>query len=270
MPTVIFTDSYRQQMPWGEIGRYDEKLSLEQKGAELQGGELKVKLELTRTSESYQLQTGVAAVTFYYGNEDIATSSELNPATQGQGISTSTATIYIKRDYIDKDIYIKWNYGFGDKTSNKFKINELDGFYWFSSLSVVEDSHVNYTINRTNCPSGFGSKGELTNGAILYGSDSLKITFNPTATSYEAKGTIETTSANPVGLKSGDTISIPNNNNLISPVNVKFESSLRATVSLWNGTAWKKYSVYLYKDSTNKWKQYQAYVWTGSTWKQCY
>lgn len=113
------------------------------------------------------------------------------------------------------------------------------------ALVVNADVHVaSYTVTRTALGSDFGALGELIDGAVVYVGDVITVTAQA-ASGYEI---VAFQSSYTV---SGDTI-------------VVISTQPTATVHIFDGTGWARYSLFVYNGTS--WDRYQAKIYNGASW----
>lgn len=124
------------------------------------------------------------------------------------------------------------------------------------ALSISKDTGSTITVNRTSSPKGGGATGNLSNGAKVYYSDVLKITFGAES-GYE----IDTHTVNGTAFTSGSNHIVTSNVTVIATV------KMLGAVYIDNGTTVEKYLVFI--DTGTGWLQYVPYIDDGSKWQMC-
>ena len=120
-------------------------------------------------------------------------------------------------------------------------------------LSINAGTGSTVTVNRTSSPKQGASTGELSNGATIYYSDALKITF-ATGAGYE----ITEHTVNGVVFASGGTHTVT------GAVSVVVAVMLLGLVYIDSGTAYDRYLVYI--DNGTGWDMYAPYIDNGTSW----
>lgn len=112
-------------------------------------------------------------------------------------------------------------------------------------LTIQTDSHVSSaTIKRTSCGTEFGSTGTLSSGDAIYAGDVITV-------SAQAESGYEI-----IGLQSSYTVS--------GDTTISISTQLSATVHIYNGTSWARYSLYVYNGTS--WVRYKAKIYNGTSW----
>lgn len=122
------------------------------------------------------------------------------------------------------------------------------------TVSAGEGSTI--TVNRTS--SSYGSTGNLANGASIYPSDVLKITFgaNP---GYE----LLTHTVNGSTFTSGNTHTVTAAVTVAATAKV-VEVQPQGLIYIDNGTSFEAYQIYI--DNGSSWDLYEPYIDNGSSW----
>lgn len=125
--------------------------------------------------------------------------------------------------------------------------------YYTLTLEAGQNSTV--TVERTASPWG-GGTGALNDGATLYHSDVLKITY-AAPTGYE----IQTHTVN------GNDIANGGSHTVTGDVVVVIIAGALGLVYIDTGTELKKYLIFI--DDGTKWRQYMPYIDNGTAWVMC-
>lgn len=125
------------------------------------------------------------------------------------------------------------------------------------SLSISAGTGSSITVNRTSSPKQGATTGNLSNGATIYYSDVLKITFSA-STGYE----IGTHTVNGSDFTSGSTHTVT------AAVKVVSTANILGLVYIDNGVSFEAYLVYI--DNGTSWDQYIPYCDNGISWDMCY
>ena len=123
-------------------------------------------------------------------------------------------------------------------------------------LSISAGTGSTITVNRTSSPKKGASTGNLSDGATIYYSDVLKITFAAGA-GYE----ITTHTVNGTDFTSGNTHTVTANVTVIAITNTL------GLVYIDNGTTLEAYLIYI--DNGSSWEQHIPYIDNGSGWDMC-
>lgn len=124
------------------------------------------------------------------------------------------------------------------------------------TLSISQGSGSTITVNRTSSPKKGAETGNLSNGAAVYYSDVLKITFGA-STGYD----LGTHTVNGTAFASGSEHTVTSN------VTVIATAQMLGAVYIDNGTTVEKYLIYI--DTGTEWVQYVPYIDDGSKWQMC-
>lgn len=123
-------------------------------------------------------------------------------------------------------------------------------------LAISAGTGSTITVNRTSSPKKGASTGNLSDGATIYYSDVLKITFAAGA-GYE----ITTHTVNGTDFTSGNTHTVTANVTVIAITNTL------GLVYIDNGTTLESYLIYI--DNGSSWEQHIPYIDNGSGWDMC-
>lgn len=124
------------------------------------------------------------------------------------------------------------------------------------TLSISAGTGSTITVNRTSSPKKGAATGALSDGATVYYSDVLKITFEAGA-GYE----ITTHTVNGSAFTSGNTHTVTANVTVIAITNTL------GLVYIDNGTTLEAYLIYI--DNGSSWEQHIPYIDNGSGWDMC-
>lgn len=124
------------------------------------------------------------------------------------------------------------------------------------TLTITAGTGSTITVERTSSPKQGASTGKLSDGATIYYSDVLKITFAVTAV-YE----ITTQTVNGSAFTSGNTHTVTANVTVIAITNTL------GLVYIDNGTTLEAYLIYI--DNGTSWEQHIPYIDNGSGWDMC-
>lgn len=123
-------------------------------------------------------------------------------------------------------------------------------------LTISAGTGSTITVNRTSSPKKGASTGNLSDGATIYYSDVLEITFAAGA-GYE----ITTHTVNGSAFTSGNTHTVTANVTVIAITNTL------GLVYIDNGTTLEAYLIYI--DNGSSWEQHIPYIDNGSGWDMC-
>lgn len=122
-------------------------------------------------------------------------------------------------------------------------------------LSISAGTGSTITVNRTSSPKQGAGTGALSNGATIYYSDVLKITF-ASSPEYE----ILTHTVNSSAFTSGGSHTVT------GAVAVATTTRILGIIYIDNGTTFEKYMVFI--DNGTSWDQYIPYIDNGTGWDQ--
>lgn len=123
------------------------------------------------------------------------------------------------------------------------------------NLSISQGDKTTITVERTESPLQKAFTGKLNNGATIYYSDTLKITFLVSPGYELIKHTVN-----------GNTFTSGNTHKVTKAVSVISASKPMGLIHIYDGNNWKSYMVYIYVDNTKKWKQHIPYLYDNG-WK---
>jgi hypothetical protein len=124
------------------------------------------------------------------------------------------------------------------------------------TLSTSAGANSTITVNRTSSPKQGASTGDLSNGATIYHSDVLKVTF-AASTGYG----IDTHTVNGSTFTSGDSHTVT------AAVSVVATAKALGLVYIDNGTEFEAYQIYI--DNGTGWDLYAPYIDNGTDWDLC-
>lgn len=204
------------------------------------------------TSVAYSVTiAGENVASGYYPNYDGTTKTIVSGTTTVAHEVGGAKSITIAFEITDRDEDVTCGDASASTTMTLTKISVAS-----YTLSISKGTGTIITVNRTSSPKGGGETGNLSNGAKVYYSDVLKITFGAES-GYE----IDTHTVN------GTAFTSESNHTVTSNVTVIATAKMLGAVYIDNGTTVEKYLVFI--DTGTGWLQYVPYIDDGSKWQMC-